>query len=396
MEKNLMDAAKALEGELVTWRRAIHEMPELGMELPKTSAYVQKELENMGIHYETCLNDSCIVACLGSKNGKCILLRADMDALPIQEETNLPFSSKIEGKMHACGHDLHTAILLGAAKLLKERENQLSGTVKLLFQPGEEIFAGAKAAIEAGVLENPQVNAAFSIHVSPLVPNNVLIYGKEVMSSAYGFRIHIHGKGGHGSTPENCVDPITIGVHIHMALQELISRECTPLSHTALTVGTFQSGEAPNIIPEYAVLSGTLRTFNSKIAAFLIRRINEIVPAVANAYRGTATVEELYNVPAVICDPEFNQLLIQSITKNSELKFYELYHAMGSEDFAFISEKVPSSNLCLGCAPCEMDKAVAPHNPKTVFDEDCLTKGAFCYAQAAIAWLERSKQDGRN
>lgn len=381
-----------MEKELISWRRTIHRHPELGLSLSSTSAFVQEELKKLDIPFRTFVNGSCVAAQLGPGTGRCFMLRSDMDALPIREETGLPFASEIDGNMHACGHDLHTAILLGAAKLLKRREPQLKGPVKLLFQPGEETFDGADACIRDGILENPPVDAAFAMHVSPLLPTGVILTGSAVMASVYGFRILISGRGGHGSTPHLCIDPINAGVHIYLALQELISRECTPLSHTALTIGQFQAGSASNVIPQQCVMSGTLRTFDPKVRDFLIKRIREVVPAAASLCRATASLEELSNVPAVICDEGLNRLLSASLREvSSELRFSDTFHAMGSEDFAFISERVPSCYYALGCAPCDPSKAVGPHNPKTVFDEACLPIGAACYAQAALSWQNRQE-----
>lgn len=390
MESQLLREANDIKEQLISWRRTVHRHPELGLNLPATSAFVQEELKKMDIPFCTFVNGSCVVAQLGPDAGRCFMLRSDMDALPIREETNLPFASENEGNMHACGHDLHTAILLGAAKLLKKRERQLKGPVKLLFQPGEETFEGANACVQDGVLKSPAVDAAFAMHVSPLIPTGVILTGSAVMSSVYGFRITISGKGGHGSTPHLCVDPINAGVHIHLALQELISRECTPLSHTALTIGQFQAGNASNVIPERCVMSGTLRTFDPKVRDFLIKRINEIVPAVASVYRAKSSIEELSNVPAVLCDEGLNRLFTGALKEvSSDLKISDAFHAMGSEDFAFISERVPSCYYALGCAPCDPSKAVGPHNPKTTFDEACLPIGAACYAQAALSWQEQ-------
>ena len=227
------------------------------------------------------------------------------------------------------------------------------------------------------------------MHVSPQVPTGIIATGIEAMSSVYGFKIEIEGKGGHGSTPNICIDPINVGVHIHLALQELISRECTPLSHTALTIGQFQAGDVPNVIPQRCVMSGTLRTFDPKVASFMIQRINEVVPAVAATYRATATVTELYNVPAVLCNKELNEFFTSAIQEaEPQVKFVHSMHAMGSEDFAFISEQIPSSYFALGCAVVEPSKAVGPHNPKTVFDENCLPLGAAGYAAAALRWSQ--------
>lgn len=394
MMLELFEQAKEMMQELVNWRRSLHQNPELGLSLPQTSAFVQKQLDEMGIAYKTLVNGSAVLAQVGPEEGRCFMLRSDMDALPIQEETGLPFSSHNPGRMHACGHDLHTVILLGAAKLLKMHEQQLHGPVKLLFQPGEEIFAGAKACIEEGALENPKVEAAFAMHVASQLPTGMIGTGTQAMSSAYGFQIEIEGKGGHGSTPDECIDPINVGVHIHLALQELISRECTPISHTALTIGQFQAGDVPNVIPQRCVMSGTLRTFDPKVAAFLIRRIGEVVPAVAQVYRAKATVKELYNVPALLCDAKLTEFFADVIQKSQpQVQRIDGLHAMGSEDFAFISEQLPASFFALGSAVGDYTKAVGAHNPKTMFDENCLPIGAAGYAAVALAWSAQNNAD---
>ena len=246
MMTELLKRANEIKDKLVSWRRTIHQNQELGLELPQTSAFVQKQLDEMGISYTTIVNGSGVLAQLGPKEGKCFMLRSDMDALPIQEETGLPFASCNAGKMHACGHDLHTAILLGAAKLLKERESELRGPVKLLFQPGEEIFAGGKACVEEGVLENPKVEAAFAMHVSPQVPTGIIATGIEAMSSVFGFKIEIEGKGGHGSAPEDAVDPTGALAAVIAAYNSLPSRE----------VGALTPAPCPSA-PSDAARSGT-------------------------------------------------------------------------------------------------------------------------------------------
>ena len=390
MMTELLKRANEIKEELVSWRRTVHQNPELGLELPQTSAFVQKQLDEMGISYTTIVNGSGVLAQLGPKEGKCFMLRSDMDALPIQEETGLPFSSCNAGKMHACGHDLHTAILLGAAKLLKEHESELRGPVKLLFQPGEEIFAGGKACVEEGVLENPKVEAAFAMHVSPQVPTGIIATGIEAMSSVFGFKIEIEGKGGHGSTPNICIDPINVGVHIHLALQELISRECTPLSHTALTIGQFQAGDVPNVIPQRCVMSGTLRTFDPKVTAFMIQRINEVVPSVAATYRATATVTELYNVPAVLCSKELNDFFTDAIQEaEPQVRFVHSMHAMGSEDFASFTYELPCAYLLLGAGTPQEDPRYGKpmHNEAVVFNEDVLPTGAALHTLFALQML---------
>lgn len=392
MINKILEEAVAMQTELVTWRRDLHQMPELDLELPQTVAYVTKVLEKLGISYKLTANGACVVACIGKKeSGKCFLLRSDMDGLPIEELTNLEFASK-NGNMHACGHDMHTTILLGAAKLLKEREEQLEGTVKLLFQPGEETFRGAKAVLECGVLQEPKVDAAFAMHVSSTVPVGVIGYGTDPMASVYGFKITLTGHGGHGSSPEACIDPINAGVQVYLALQSLIARECPPSAEAVLTIGQFAAGNAANVIPEQAVLQGTLRTFQREVTEQMIKRINEIVPAVAAAYRTEAELTVLSNVPSVVCDKELNEEIKDSIQAlNPELQVVQAFHVMGSEDFAFISNEVTSGYFAIGAGIDDEKKWVGQHNPQVQFNEKCLPIGAAAYAKVAMDWLEKHK-----
>lgn len=386
MKKQILQESKNMLEELVSWRHCLHQIPELGLRLPDTTAFVREKLTEMNIpftEYEEC---SCITAVLG-KGGKCFLLRSDMDGLPMREESGEPFASE-NGCMHSCGHDLHTTILLGAAKILKKHENELNGTVKLLFQSGEETFEGAKAAIEAGILDNPHVDAAFAMHAASIIPADTIIYGISPMAAVYGFRINLTGQGTHGSTPHLGVDPINTGVHIYLALQELIAREISPTDETALTIGRFEAGNVSNVIPERAVLEGTLRTFKPEIRSRLIQRIDDIVHSVANTYRTEAKIEVLSDVPPVTCCPKMNQELLSSILEMDEqIKTLPYYHVMGSEDFAFISEKVPSSYFGLGAGIKDQSKWFSQHNPKVRFADECLALGTAVYAKTAIDWL---------
>ena len=292
----LVAEAQAFADELAAWRHDLHQMPELGNNLPQTSAYIQARLDEMDIPHTTLVDGSCVVALIGAGaaaqgNGTCkdeqagtvVMLRGDMDALPVVEESGEPFAST-NGCMHACGHDMHATALLGAARLLKAREAELveaNATVKLLFQPGEETFEGARAAIADGLLENPRPQAAFAMHVNSQSPLGLVLYGSPALSGVYGFRITLQGKGGHGSSPEICIDPITAGVHVHLALQELISREVPAAKEVALTVGKFAGGLAANVIPDTCVLEGTLRGFDVELMAHLKTRIAEVVNGVA-------------------------------------------------------------------------------------------------------------------
>lgn len=387
MSDLLMDEAKAMFPELSAWRRNLHRIPEIDMELPKTQTFIENCLDKMDIKYER--KGGGIAAYIG-EGETCFLLRSDMDGLPIKEESGETFSSE-NGCMHACGHDMHAAILLGAAKLLKKHEAELSGIVKLFFQPGEETFRGAKRAVEEGILENPKVDAAFAAHVSGMMPVGMVVYGEYPMASVYGFRITLTGKGGHGSTPEICIDPINTGVHVYLALQELIARECPASAEAVLTVGKFSAGHANNVIPQTAVLEGTLRTFSPQIEEKLIHRICEAAESVGAAYHTKIEIEILSHVPAVICDKGLNQMLVESVISLDEnIKTAETYHVMGSEDFAFIAQKIPSSYFALGAGIEDRSKWTAQHNPKIRFHEDCLPIGAAMYAKAAMDWLDKN------
>lgn len=388
MSKILLQEANEMAEQLTAWRRALHQIPETGLQLPKTSALIQEELEKMGIPFTVTVGGSCVTALLG-KGEKCFLLRSDMDALPMKEESGVPFASE-NGCMHACGHDLHAATLLGAAALLKSHEAELKGQVKLLFQPGEETFEGAAAAVRDGVLEHPAVDAAFAMHVYSSIPMGSVVYGEYPMASVYGFKITLTGVGGHGSTPELCIDPINTGVHIYLALQELIARECPPTSEAALTIGQFQAGSASNIIPQTAVLQGTLRTFDNALRENLIRRIRETAQGIAAVYRTKMELEVLSDVPSVACDPELLREMTGCIRSlDPELKMLPLFHNMGSEDFAFISEKIPSAYLAIGAAVEEKELIYGQHNPKVRFNEKVLPATAAAYAHAAMEWLEK-------
>lgn len=387
MDNQLLQEATLFQKDLITWRHTLHQIPELGMKLPQTISFIKEQLDKMEIEYEEHPECSCITAVLG-KGEKCFLLRSDMDGLPIAEESQEPFSSK-NGNMHACGHDLHATILLGAAKLLKLHEQELKGKVKLLFQSGEETFEGAKAAVAAGILENPHVDAAFAMHVTSIMKNRVIIYGTQPMAAVYGFRISLTGKGTHGSTPQLGIDPINTGVHIYLALQELIAREISPTEEVALTIGRFDAGTVANVIPERAVLEGTLRTFNPKIRENMIHRIRNLSQNIADAYRTNMTFEVLSDVPPVICDQSLNKELLSTIKDlDNTIALFPTYHVMGSEDFAFISEKVPSSYFCLGAGLPDKKEWVGQHNPKVRFSDDCLPLGSAIYAKAALDWLK--------
>lgn len=383
------ERAKELMPEMVEARRYIHKNAEVGFLLPMSTAFVMKKLIELDYEPREICN-SGIVATIG-KPGKCVLLRADMDALPMPEETGLPFASTNPLAAHTCGHDLHTAALLGTARLLRENESALDGTVKLMFQPGEEIFWGAKEMIAHGVLENPAVNIAFAGHVTPRYKTgNIAMRSGPAMASCDFFRINIKGKATHGSVPNQGVSPINIAVHIYLAMQELISREVNFQSgHGAsLTLGSFQAGNVPNTIPDDAVLLGTLRSFDEEERRFLLERLRCLTENTAKMFRGTATLEIMTAVPILHNNPTLCRCVgryFRELFGRDALEDSLIY---GSEDFAFVSERVPTVDLYVGAVHPDYDGPFyASHHSKIVFDEDALAVSAALGAEVATRWL---------
>jgi len=307
----------------------------------------------------------------------------------------LPFSSENPGAMHACGHDFHMSMLLGAAKLLKEHEDEIEGTVKICFQPNEETFGGAKAMIEAGVLENPHVDAAFAIHIGPHADVATLDFGKGLtMGSADGFDILVKGKGCHGAAPHTGISPINIGVHIYMALQELLAREVNPAEQCTLTVGSMIFGEgATNVIPSEGHLLGTIRGFNAGLTDTLVRRVEEVSKGTAKVYGGDAEVTWLFSSPAMYCDPEFTDDVVRYATDvvGAENMIPKKERATGSEDFAYFGQKIPSQIFWLGGGVEDKSLRISNHNPKVLYSEEALPYGVAVYVQCAIEWLREHK-----
>ena len=378
--------SKEFQDQLVSWRRALHQIPERGMKLPKTMAFIRERLEEMGVSYQYYEEISCITATIG-RGGKCFMLRGDVDALPMAEEADVAFQST-NGFMHACGHDLHGAMLLGAARLLKEHEAELNGTVKLLFQSGEEIFEGARAAIDAGVMEHPHVDAGLALHVKAEMPMGTAETGKHAMAAVDGFRIVLTGKGGHGSAPEACVDPINAAVQVYLAFQSLIARETGGSEEAVLTIGQFAAGDAPNVLPVRAVLQGTLRTFRKDVRRRLTARMREVLCGVAQTYRCQPEYETLFECAALITDDAVTESVTGSIRSiDPQIHILTGGHGMGSEDFAEFSQRVPCAHFIIGAAPEQEEKRFGLHDPRVEFREDVLSFGAKVYARSAMDWL---------
>ena len=390
---NYYERALELKDETIANRRHIHKNAETGLDLPKTKAYVMKKLTEYGLEPKDC--GYGVTATLG-KGGKVLLLRADMDALPMPEESGEEFACPTGKEAHTCGHDFHAAMLLTAAKMLKEKEDTLEGTIKFMFQPAEETFEGSKNMIENGILENPPVDAALAYHVSPgKMPIGLFMYNDKdtMMYSVDGFKITIHGKGSHGAYPHVGVDPINIGVHIHLALQELIARESDPTHSCVLTIGQFAGGTAANIIPETAVLQGTIRTNKPEARELLVRRMKEVAEKTAAVYNGTVDIEMISEVPPLICNPKLTdevvgymqELGIPGLTPDPGIS------ASASEDFAVIAEKVPSTFMYLSAGYLDERGQYPAHHPKAQFNEDVCPIGAACLAHCASQWLKNNK-----
>ena len=390
-----MEQAIAIKDDIVEYRRVIHSNPEVGAELPKTKAYVMDKLREFGYEPEEICESGIVATIEGSKPGKTFLFRADMDALPMAEATDCDFKAT-NGAMHSCGHDMHTAMLLGAAKLLKQNQDEIEGTVKLVFQPDEEGFTGAKKMIEAGVLQNPKVDAAMAMHVNSGTPSNLVVCGLGTsIGGCNRFRIVVKGTGCHGALPETGVDPINIAAHIFLAIQEITSREIPATKPAVITIGKFAGGDAPNIIPNEVVMEGTIRTLEKELGEQIFSRMNDIVTSTAKMFRGEAELIELSSVPPLANNKELaNEVTgyMKDIVGEQGIFLFE-GGGMGSEDFASYSYEVPSLYVILGAGAKNENPlyGVPMHNEKVVFNEDVLPTGAAMHAYSAIMWLKNNK-----
>ena len=400
MIKHVLEEATDIAEEIIAHRRWLHTHAEVGFNLKDTLAYVKSQLENMG--YEvSCCGKSGLVTLVGKPGNGVVLLRADMDALPIREETGLPYASKSEN-MHACGHDFHTAMLLGAAKLLKIHENNLSGQVKLMFQSAEEIFEGAKDMIEHGVLENPSVDAGIMIHVATNVPipaGTALISPPGISAPAADyFTIRVQGKGCHGSMPQNGIDALTVSAHILLALQEISARELGIADRAIITVGNLHGGTASNVIADSATMGGTVRCFDETLRETIKTRIKEITDGIAATFRAKAEVTFESGAPTLLndrCLCDFAETELTNLLGALAIPISRLNatpSAGGSEDFAYVSHRIPTVMLSLTAGEPAKGYAYPLHHPKTVFDESALSNGTAALTYLAIRYLEEYKR----
>lgn len=404
----ILEKAKALQHELIEHRRYLHSHPGVAFDLQETYHYVYEQLTHMGYAPNSYGKCGLIASCGHSNKGKTILLRADMDALPIREEADVDFKST-NGNMHACGHDTHTAMLLGAARILKEMENDLNGRVILLFQPAEETFEGAKDMIEAGVLRDTTPDAALMIHITagmPFETGSVIVCDGGVSAPAADyFEINIQGKGCHGSMPQMGVDPITVAAHIITSLQEIHGRELAMSDEAVLTIGTIHAGNASNAIPDTATMGGTIRTYDEETRSFLKERMEEIITGVATTFRASATLTFTSGCPTLVNDATLSKEVTGYMKEllGPQMAFSKgdlaammsasgagskASKATGSEDFAYFSQEVPSIMLALAGGKATDGYIYPQHHPQVKFDENALQYGAAVYAWNAVRWLE--------
>ncbi len=389
--KIILQEAQALEEEIVSCRRRIHRIAEVGLDLPETVAFVMEKLKEYGYDPKPCGKGG--VTALAGSGGKCILLRADMDALPMAEDSGLPFAAT-NGNCHSCGHDCHPAMLLGAAKLLKEHEGELKGTVKFMFQPGEEIGAGADDMIQNGLMEDPKVDAAMGIHTAITMPDATTgvvkcirgYYGKFVG----GMTITVTGKDAHGAASWRGVDAVGIASFINLALQSIIAREIPADDSGIVLTGTMHGGTTANSVAGKAVMGVTIRAQTPEKFAFLQERVECVAQHIAAAFRGSVEIQKDHALPAPYNTPELTDEYAAYVTELlGEEQVIVADKGMGAgDDFAFVTDRVPGALLNLGFGSRAEGYVTAGHNPKVIFNEAALATGAAVHTWLAMRWLE--------
>ncbi|MDX2241201.1 MAG: M20 family metallopeptidase [Leptolyngbyaceae cyanobacterium bins.302] len=370
---------RLLQPQIVEWRRSLHQKPELGFQEFLTSDFVAQKLREWGIPHQTGIAKTGIVATItGDRPGKVFAIRADMDALPIQEENDVPYKSQHDGVMHACGHDGHTAIALGTACYLSQHRQDFAGTVKIIFQPAEEGLGGAEPMIAEGALQNPDVDAILGLHLWNVLPlGTVGVRTGALMAAVECFELTVQGKGGHGAIPQQTIDSVVVGSQIVNALQTIVARNVNPIDSAVVTVGEFHAGTAHNVIADTAHMSGTVRYFNPIYKGYFGQRMEQIIKGICEAHGATYEFKywELY--PPVINDGAIANL-VRSVAEDvveSPLGVVPECQTMGGEDMSFFLQEVPGCYFFLGSANAEKGLAYPHHHPRFDFDETALSMG---------------------
>ncbi|WP_327582775.1 M20 family metallopeptidase [Nonomuraea sp. NBC_00507] len=390
------ESALDMRDELVRLRHSLHTTPELGLHLPRTQEKVLAALDGLPLEIKTGTALSSVTAVLrGGRPGPAVLLRGDMDALPVTEKNDLPYVSQLPGQMHACGHDLHTAMLAGAAHLLSARREELAGDVIFMFQPGEEGHDGAKHMIAEGVLEAAGARpvAAYGMHVvSAMLPHGLFASRPgPIMAAADVFCVTVKGRGGHGSTPHRALDPIQAGCEMVSALQTMVTRTFDVFDPVVVTVGSFHGGSADNVIPDEARFEATVRTFSKDNRTLVKRRLVELVQGIAAAHGLEVEASFGMGYPVTVNDQSEAEFVGRTADElfGAGRYFVSPQPVMGSEDFSYVLEEVPGAFVFLGACPPDRDPATAPynHSPEAVFDDAVLPDGAALYATLASTRL---------
>ena len=396
---DIADAIREITPALVALRHELHEHPELGYQEVETSRRVLERLEKLpGLTIRRNVAQTGIVATLNAdRPGACVALRADMDCLPIQEETGKPYASKHAGRMHACGHDGHTTCLVGAATILSQMRDSLAGPVRFIFQPAEEGGAGARKMCEEGALENPRVDAIFALHGWPLMQlGTVGCRAGASLASTNGFTINVHGVAAHAAYPHKGIDPVVIGSHIVLALQSIVSRNVDPIDSVVVTVGIFQSGTAVNIIPPTALIRGTIRTLNPQTREFAKQRVRQVVERTAEVFGGRAEIDIQEGYPVTMNDrraAEFVARVAGDVLGSASVDS-DVPPSLGGEDFAYYAERIPGAFWRLGVRPVGAATYPNLHQPTYDFPDDAIPVGVRIHCEIARRFAREWRGDG--
>lgn len=391
---NFHQEATALFEEMVTLRREFHQYPELGFQEHQTSQTVAQILHSLGLEVQTGVGQTGVVGLLeGSQSGPTVLMRFDMDALPITELNQLPYISQNKGLMHACGHDGHMTMGLTLAKIMKKYRDQMAGTLKFVFQPAEEGLGGAFAMIADGVLENPRPDVAFAMHLwTPLDYGKVQVVEGPAMSASSIFTLTITGRGGHGASPHEAVDPILASAHVISALQSIVSRNIDPRESVVISLGQIQAGTTFNVIPETALIKGTVRSYSNELHRLLYRRILEMARNVASAFNCTVSLETIAIVAAVVNSPEPTEAVTQAARKVVGSQNIVHQREMASEDMGYMLEEVPGCYFFIGARNDEAGFNYPHHHPRFNFDERAMINGVATMGEAVAHYVFNGKK----